>query len=96
MLTVTDRDGARRLLLDGDPFTPTDLQVRAVLHADDDRITFTANPIDDATSLHVWQRTADGSLDSLTDEPGVHRAVDRRFHDGAPQVIARRRRHPRP
>ena len=39
---------------------------------DADAITFTANAIDDATSVQVWQRDADGTLRALTDEPGVH------------------------
>ena len=54
--------------------TPADLQVRSIVAADDDTITFTANPIDDATVLHVWQRRGAGELIALTDEPGVHTA----------------------
>ncbi len=75
LLVAADRDGARRLLLDDEPITPPDLQVRAVLSTSGDAITFQANPIDDASSLHVWQRRTDGTLTALTDEPGVHTAV---------------------
>ena len=79
--TAADRDGARRLLLDGEPVTPPDLQVRAVLSTPPQRpITFQANPIDDATSLHVWQRRRTGEL------VAAHRRA-RRAHRG------RRRRH---
>ncbi len=72
LVTCADYDGARRLLVDGVPVTPPDLQVRAVAAAGSDGVVFLANPIDDATVLHVWRRTGDGTLEALTDEPGVH------------------------
>jgi dipeptidyl-peptidase 4 len=72
LITCADRDGARRLLVDGEPVTPPDLQVRAVESVDGSGIVFLANPIDDATVLQVWRRTPDGDLEPLTDEPGVH------------------------
>jgi len=71
---AADRDGARRLTIDGEAVTPVDLQVRSVLSAADDGVVFQANPIDDATQLLVW-RWADGDLHPLADEPGVHSAA---------------------
>lgn len=50
-----DRDGTRRLVVDGTPATPTDLHVRAVAHVGDEAVVFTANPVDDATVLDVWR-----------------------------------------
>jgi dipeptidyl-peptidase-4 len=75
MVTAADRDGARRLMVDGAPVTPADLQVRSVVAAHGDEVYFLANTLDDATVQHVWRWRADGSLDALTDEPGVHTAV---------------------
>jgi dipeptidyl-peptidase-4 len=75
VVTCADRDGARRLLVGGEPVTPVDLQVRAVPAIAAEGITFTANAIDDATSVQVWQRDPDGTLRALTDEPGVHGVV---------------------
>ena len=49
LVTCADRDGARRLLVDGEPVTPADLQVRSVVAVDGGGIVFIANPIDDAT-----------------------------------------------
>jgi dipeptidyl-peptidase-4 len=72
LVTCADRDGTRRLLVDGEPVTPPDLQVRAVEDVDAAGIVFVANPIDDATVLQVWRRTDGGELEALTDEPGVH------------------------
>ena len=75
MVTAADRDGARRLMVDGAPVTPADLQVRSVVTTHGDEVYFLANPLDDATVQHVWRWRSDGSLDALTDEPGVHTAV---------------------
>jgi dipeptidyl-peptidase-4 len=72
LISCADRDGARRLLVDGEPVTPADLQVRAVESVDTSGIVFLANPVDDATVLHVWRRTPEGELAALTDEPGIH------------------------
>jgi dipeptidyl-peptidase-4 len=72
LITCADREGARRLLVDGEPVTPADLQVRAIETVDGPGVVFLANPIDDATVLHVWRWTPDGHLEALTDEPGVH------------------------
>lgn len=69
-----DRDGSRRLLVDGAPVTPPDLDVRAVAHVGDDDVLITANPVDDATILDVWRWSASG-LERLTDGGGVHNAA---------------------
>lgn len=84
IVSCADRDGARRLLIDGEPITPPELQVRSVLSTSDGNVTFQANAIDDATQLHVWQWTPGdrsgsdaqpgGQLRALTLQPGVHSA----------------------
>ncbi len=78
LVMTADRDGARRLLVADEPVTPPELQVRSVIAigGDDQRpvVTFCANPIDDATQLHVWQWT-DDELRAVTTEPGVHGAA---------------------
>lgn len=77
LVSTADRDGARRLMVNDQPVTPVDLQVRAVLQANAESIVFQANSIDDATSLHVWRRSSDGTLTALTDEPGIHTLTER-------------------
>ncbi len=72
LIWCADRDGVRRLMVDAEPVTPTDLQVRAVVKVDGDEVLFQANPVDDPTVLHVWRRTADGELTAVTDTPGIH------------------------
>ena len=46
--------------------------MRSVATVDGPGVVFTANPVDDATSIHVWRLDPDGALTALTDEPGVH------------------------
>lgn len=86
MVTAADRGGARRLMIDGTPVTPADLQVRSVAACDEGGVTFVANQVDDATVTHVW-RWNDGDLRNLTDHlgDGTHGAVV-----GGPQLIIRR------
>lgn len=84
LVTCGDRDGARRLLVDGEPVTPADLQVRAVAATQDDEVWLLANPLDDATVQHVWKWTADGVLAAITTEPGVHSVSV-----GGPTVVVR-------
>ena len=75
LITAADRDGARRLMIDGQPNTPVDLQVRAVLATQADEVFFLANPVDDATVQHVWRWRTDRTLVALTTEPGIHTAA---------------------
>jgi len=89
LVMCADRDGARRLLVDGQPVTPADLQVRAVLGtlADSktgDAVHFLANWLGDATEQHVWRWTSDGVVTQLTHDPGVHTAAI-----GGPTVVTR-------
>jgi dipeptidyl-peptidase-4 len=84
LVMAADRDGARRLMVDGNPVTPADLQLRSVLHAHDDEVHFLANPIGDATVQHVWRWRTDGTLVALTDEPGLHTAAI-----GGPTIVLR-------
>jgi dipeptidyl-peptidase-4 len=74
LVTCADRDGARRLLVDGSPVTPPDLQVRAVLHTSRESVVFLANPVDDPTVQHVHRWSAGAGLEQLTTVPGVHTA----------------------
>ena len=77
LLTAGDRGGTRRLLVADEPVTPSDLQVRSVFGIGGDEaspaVTFGANPVDDATVLHVWRWTPDGAQPIVSD-PGVHAA----------------------
>jgi dipeptidyl-peptidase-4 len=70
LVVCADRDGARRLVVDGEPVTPASLHVRSVEHGVGSHVLFTANPVDDATRLQVWRWSADG-VDRLSEEDGL-------------------------
>ena len=80
LVTAEDRGSARGLVIDGEVATPDTLQVRSVVTADEHRVVFTAS--DDPTEVHVWQLEADGKLERLTDQPGVHSAASGRPNCG--------------
>jgi dipeptidyl-peptidase-4 len=69
LVTVEDVDGARRLVVDGEPVTPPSLQVRDVADVDGDEVLFRAST--DPTSIGLWTWGPDG-ITPLTPEPGVH------------------------
>ncbi|MFZ9629626.1 MAG: prolyl oligopeptidase family serine peptidase, partial [Ilumatobacteraceae bacterium] len=75
LVVTSDRDGARRVLVDGTAVTPPGLQVRSIVSCDASGIVVQANPIDDATVLQVWRVSPDGSLAALADTIGVHAAT---------------------
>ncbi len=70
LVTVEDRDAARRLCVDGEPLTPADMQVRAVHHAGDAGVIVTASV--EPAEVHVAYLGWDGEVEWLTSEPGVH------------------------
>ena len=74
LVTCADRDGARRLMVDGRPVTPADLQVRSVVTVGVTTVTFCANPIDDPTVQHVYRWSTVSGVSQLTTEAGVHTA----------------------
>ena len=75
LVTCADRGGSRRLMVDGEPVTLAPLQVRSVLHADEDSVIFTGNFLVDPVHHHVYRWHTNGKLDRLTEEPGVHTAI---------------------
>lgn len=79
LLTASDRDGRRRLMIDDEPITPDDVQVRSVAHCAADEIglaiVYQANRLEDPTEIHLWSTGGDGHHTQLTEQPGVHSAV---------------------
>ena len=74
LVSCADRDGARRLHVRGEPVSPPDVQVRAIIDADEHRVVVTGNPVADATVQHVYRWTAAG-FEQLTDGDGLHTAA---------------------
>ena len=74
LVTIGAREGANRVLLDGEPLTPPELQVRAVLSVGEHGVFFTASA-DDPAEIHVFLASRDGVVRQLTETFGVHSAV---------------------
>ena len=55
LVMAADRDGARRLLVDGQAVTELGLQVRSVVHAGGDQVVFLANRIDTPTEAAYYR-----------------------------------------
>lgn len=72
LVRCLDSEDTRRLTFDDVPVTPVGLQVEEVLEVGD-HVLFRAT--DDPTELHVWRADSDGTLERLTDAPGVHTAA---------------------
>ena len=73
VVTAADRDGVRRLMVDGVPVTPDGLQVRSVVCTRGNAVVLRANDVDEPTSVAVWE-WEDESLTRLSDATGVHDA----------------------
>jgi len=80
LLTIEDRDGARRLVVDGKPVTDTDIQVRATVGlttaADGTEIAIVA-AWTEPTEVQLLAVALNGEArtQALTTEPGVHTAA---------------------
>ena len=75
LVTVADRDGVRRLIVNGTAVTPDDLQVRSIASCDEAGVLLHGNPVDDATVQHLLRYSWTGLLTPLTHQPGVHTAT---------------------
>jgi dipeptidyl-peptidase-4 len=69
-LWIADMDGARRLLVDGEPVTPAPLQVRGLLDVDGETVLLSAS--DDPTSTGLWTWSAADGPRCRTPESGLH------------------------
>lgn len=87
LVTVSDRDGWKRLEIDGEPVTPVGddaLNVRSIVSASGGSVVFTANLASTPHCLSVWRWTP-SSLEPLTPLDGVHTVAA-----GSSTVVTRR------
>ncbi|MGA1716283.1 MAG: prolyl oligopeptidase family serine peptidase [Ilumatobacteraceae bacterium] len=87
LVTVSDRDGWKRLEIDGEPVTPVGddaLNVRSIVSASGGSVVFTANLASTPHCLSVWRWTP-SSLEPLTPLDGVHTVAV-----GSSTVVTRR------
>ena len=70
LVTTEERDGARRLVVDGVPVTGADVQVESVLAADEHGVLVAGT--DDPVERHLWRWRPDGTVERLTQPGGYH------------------------
>ncbi|MEZ5262964.1 MAG: DPP IV N-terminal domain-containing protein [Acidimicrobiales bacterium] len=70
LVTIVDHDGARRLEIDGEPVTPANCHVRAVVGTQGEDLLVTGST--DPTEVQLYRVSADGFSERLTVGPGVH------------------------
>ena len=68
-----ERNGARAILLNNTAITPPHIQVRGIINANAEHVTFSGNPLDQPHVLHAWTvNLATHELVQLTHDDGVH------------------------
>jgi dipeptidyl-peptidase-4 len=72
LVTVSDRDGSRRLVVGGAAVTPDGLHVGWVSGTDGEAVYFTATDERDPTERHLWRYEPGEGLSRCSAEPGVH------------------------
>jgi dipeptidyl-peptidase 4 len=72
LVTVSDRDGSRRLVVGGAAVTPDGLHVDSVSGADGEAVYFTATDERDPTERHLWRYDSGQGLSRCSVDPGVH------------------------
>ncbi len=72
LVTVSDRDGSRRLVVGGAAVTPDGLHVKSVRGTDGDAVYFTATDERDPVEQHLWRYDPEQGLSRCSAGPGVH------------------------
>src|ERR671918_593521 len=72
LMCTVDDDDTRRLAVDAEAVTLPGLQVRRLVHVNED-VVFIAS--EDPIEEHVWRWAPDGTIERLTEAPGVHDAT---------------------
>jgi dipeptidyl-peptidase 4 len=72
LVTVSDRDGSRRLVVGGAAVTPDGLHVDVVRGTDGESVYFTATDERDPTEQHLWRYDPGPGLSRCSEGPGMH------------------------
>ena len=72
LVTVSDRDGSRRLVVGGASVTPDGLHVGSVSGTDGEAVYFTATDERDPAERHLWRHDPGQGLSRCSADPGVH------------------------
>jgi dipeptidyl-peptidase-4 len=87
LVWTADRDGARRLVVAGEPVTPVDLQVRSVLAVDGEVVVFAGST--EPSEVRAWTWSAQAGAAPVLDYVGP--VVETAWRAGGTTVVADRR-----
>ena len=85
LVTVADRDGWKRLMVDGSPVTPTSINVRSIVSIDARGVVIAGNSPDHPEGMGAWRWSLDGTITALTDVTGINTVAA-----GGDTVVTRR------
>ncbi len=84
IITVEDRAGSRSLMINNEPVSGDGLQIRSLVHCDEQGVLATVSP--NPLEQHIVHFGFNGGATPYTEDPGVHNAVS----NGALTVIQSR------
>jgi dipeptidyl-peptidase-4 len=87
LVWTADREGAKRLVIDGEAVTPSDLEVRDVVDVDGDLVVFRASGDPTCVDIYTWSRS-DGVI--AVRPQGMSRGVWRARRAGGTTVLVSR------
>jgi dipeptidyl-peptidase-4 len=73
LLWCGERNGARAVLVNNNAITPPHIQVRGIVNANAEYVTFSGNPLDHPHVLHAWKvNVSTREMVQLTHDDGIH------------------------
>ena len=73
LLWCGERNGARAVLVNNKAITPPHIQVRGIINANAEHVTFSGNPLDQPHVLHAWRvNVSTHEMVQLTHDDGIH------------------------
>lgn len=71
LVRSTERDGTRRIVVNGTAVTPPQIDVRSIVDVGREEIVFIANRRSDPGDVRAWRWSAGAGVAALTDTPGA-------------------------
>ncbi|MGB1490169.1 MAG: hypothetical protein ACPG7Y_08465, partial [Acidimicrobiales bacterium] len=72
IITIEDHDETRRVVIDGKACSPEGIQIRSLIHCNDDGLLATCNP--NPLDQQICRVTVSGETTLITETAGIHEA----------------------
>jgi len=73
IITIEDHGKARRVVIDGNPCSPEELQIRSLIHCNEDGLLATCNP--NPLDQQICHVAISGETNLITETAGIHEAI---------------------